>query len=334
MTNEIKTEVTYFLCGGAGINAGVHLKKNSRTAVNKHAQFIGLDASNANSSDDLFPIEQMTVIGKGETKAKGSGKKRSTNYEQAESFVADVLKKHKPSGLNVIVGSSSGGSGSILITTLIRELTKKNLPFVVCFISDFTSLIERNNAVSTLRSTVAQTSQNVLGVSIPFIHFINEEGVTRGQVNDQIVDRLNLLSLFLTESNEEADYEDIKNMLTYSKHYNVAPALSQITFHDQDSAANWNGPTPVATYSLFEDRDSIVPRFSGSVVRTTGVFGKLNAKPNNTTELHMIMDHGNYLEQLSNEMTKLQEAKEEVADTFAQHNFNISGAGDDGIFLD
>lgn len=328
-----KAEVNVICVGGCGINVGVALKANSKTEVLRDAYFIGLDASNANSSNGLFEVEYMTTAGSQATMARGSGKKRSANYDQAEEFTDKVMAKHKPADVNIIIGSTSGGSGSMLTTMVIRSLAKKGIPFVVCFVSDFTSIVERANAINTLRSTVAQTNPKVLGVPVPFIHFTNQADVTRGKMNDQIVDRLNLLSLFLTEHNEEADYEDIKNLLTYSKHYDVAPAFSQIHFYDEEAARAYSGDTPVAVYSLFEDKNSIIPRFAGTVIRTTGVFGKNTTKPADIKELHMTLDHGQYLEDLAQHIDELNEVKKEAKSTYAHKSIDIEDTDDNGVFM-
>lgn len=327
-----KAKLNYYLCGGAGINIGIELKQTTRTPVNKGAYLVGLDSSDANPSMGMFDVEHMKQAGS-DTATRGSGKKKTTNYLQAEEFVESVITKHKPTDINVVVGSTAGGTGSMLTTLVIRNLAKRNLPFIAIFINDFTSLQEMENAVGTLRSTAAQTSKNFLNTPIPFMAFNNEENVTRGEVNRNIVGQLDLLSIVMTDENEEADYTDIKNTLTYSRHYGVAPALSHIRFFSKEQAMNYEGKRPVAVISLFESKESIVPRFTGTVIRTTGIFAENSVRPAGIDELHMVMDHGEYLGEINQMLSDYRSQKRDAEETFSDHALDLEGIDENGMFL-
>jgi hypothetical protein len=312
-----QAEISYYLCGGTGTNIGALLKETTRTEVNKLAQMVALDASGANKSKDLFPVERMRINGNPDEVARGSGKVQSTHYnEQTEAYVAGVMTKHKPKAFSIIVCNDAGGTGSMLAGMIIRYLAQRDLPFVLMLISDFSSQVEMANGVRTMRNIANQTSQDLLNCPIPFIHLINSPENTRGEVNKVAVERLDLLSLFLTEGNEEMDYQDVKNYLNYSKHYGVPPALSQIRFYDQDGYTKYDGKVPVAVASLFESADEISSRFEGCVIRTTGVFKANAQKPKNVTEMHMIMDHGDALKDLEARIEKLDERKVETKNNF------------------
>lgn len=325
------SEIKFFLCGGTGINIGLCLKDKPRTEMVKNAAYVGIDASEANKAKDLFPVEHMPDAEDPTKFARGSGKVKGRNYPQAQSFVEQVLSRHKPANYNIIVCNTSGGSGNMLGTLLARELIKAGHPVVMALVSDFTSTVEMSNSVGSLTSLHNQTLPNVLGAVIPFLHVANTTEKTRGEVNDELVDKLNLLSLFLTESNEEMDYEDVKNLLNYSKHYNVPAALSQIRFFDQTSLKSFEGKPPVAVASLYCSADEIIPRFEGSHVRTTGVFSKSATLPRDTTELHMVLDHGDYLKELEAHSGVLDDRKVEAKATYVQQKDLSAGADSNGL---
>lgn len=331
MSEANKPEITLYLCGGTALNIGALLKKESHTAALKNARFVGLDSSGNNLPGDLFPVERM--LGANGEQASGSGKVKRTNYEPAKDFVHQVLVKHKPTRFAIIVQNTAGGTGSMLGPIVMRELAKDDIVFVVCSISDFTTQVEMENAIGTLRSWANQTSRNQLDRAIPILHTINGKDQTRGEVNKSVVERLNYLSLFLTELNEEMDYEDIRNLLNYSKHYGVSAALSELHFYNKDSAIKFEGRAPVAVASLFANRDAVIPRFEGSVVRSTGVFGPGVSRPSNSDEFHMTLDHGDFVKALEERMEKLEERKVESTQTYVQQRDMSKDANESGDIL-
>lgn len=328
MSAKVKSELTYYLCGGTGINIGKALKKLGRTDVNKNATLVALDASEANKAEDLFPVEHITLPDDPTQKTKGSGKIQSTNYVAAQPFVDQVLSKHKPGTFNVVVCNTAGGTGSMLAVLVFRWLKKNGHPVVGVFIGDKTSQVEYANAVATLTVFANQVKKEVLNSPIPYLEFWNTEELNRGEVNTKIVDRLDILSLFLTESNEETDFQDMQNLLEYSnyKGHDIPPALSRITFVDENHIDAIKGPLPVAVASLFTDADKIMPRFKGAFVRSTGVFKAGVQRPGNVNELHMLLDHGQAIKDLEKEIDALADMKTETKKNYVAQKDLSQGA--------
>lgn len=328
-----KSAITYFLCGGTGINLGLALKEGARTNQNKNAFMVGLDASGANTADGKFPVEYIGAAGGGEDMARGSGKKKMANYEKAVPFVAAVLSKHKPSSYNVVISNSAGGTGSMLATLVFRALAKMGVPTILYVVNDHTSTIEFANSVGTMRSMANQTKKEHLDAPLVFMSSNNTVDFTRGEVNQQVVERLNLLSLFMTETNGEMDYADFANFLQYSKVSDVPPAMSEISFYDQDSAKDYIGKTPVAVASLFSSSNEVIPVFPGTTYRTTGVFAADAARPAKITQLHMCLDHGEAIEKLEQQMQALADHRNAVAVAFTKQK-DLGDTGNDcGMIL-
>lgn len=326
------SELKFFLCGGTGINIGKLLQGYAKTDMIKSSEFVGLDSSGNNSSEAEFPIERMMAHGSNKEETRGSGKVKATNYPQAMDFIDTVLAQHKPGIFNIIVANTSGGTGSVLSIVLLRRLIEKEIPVVLCLINDFTSKVEMSNAIGSLRSLAMQTSKEQLDSNINYMSFDNTTTLTRGQVNAQVVEGLNRLSIFLTETNEEQDYQDIKNLLYYSKAYNVPAALSRITFFDQKSALEAEGLNVVAVSSLYTNRDNIIPRFPKTVIRSTGVLNPKVHRPEGTEEIHMVLDHGEALEALEKQMTDLEVREAESKKMFVTQK-QLTGGNDLGLIL-
>lgn len=318
-------EITYFLCGGTGINIGLALKKGTKTLGNKNARFIGLDSSDSNKSDEAFPIERMKDT-------RGSGKDRMKNFEQGIPFAEAILAKHKASSYNIVVSNTAGGTGSMLAVLMTRLLIQAGHIVALVLVSDHTSLAEKENSVGGLRSFAAQTNEDQLNAPVNYLEYVNAANKTRGEVNEEIVGGLNLLSLFFTENNGEMDYEDVKRMFNYSHNGKINPALSRIRFFDQTAVQEFEGKTPVAVASLFKSSDEVIPMFIGSLYRTTGVFGPDANPPKSMTQLHMTLDHGEALEELIKEMDQVEEDKASAAVNYAKQKDVSKGANKLGMF--
>lgn len=320
------SEISYYLCGGTGINIGMKVKKNAKTADNKNARMIGLDSSDRNDSANLFPVERME-------NTEGSGKDRSKHFEDMVPFVDAVLHKHKPSKYNIVVCNSSGGTGSALAILVCRHLIKAGQIAALCLVSDHTSFVEKELAVTGLQSFANQVGAKQLNAPICYMEYANTEDLTRGEVDENIIGGLNLASLFFNSKNSEMDYEDLKRVFYYSARGKVNPALSKITFFDQNAAEEFDGKPPVAVASLFKTSDEIKPMFVGSFYRTTGVFAPDANLPKSLTQLHMVLDHGEALANLETELEQLASDKSQTAVAFTKQKDVSEGANDLGVML-
>lgn len=325
----------YYFCGGAGINIGKALcnaPAGSVSPINRKADMVGLDSSSANDSEGLFDVCRMPAATGNDGLANGSGKVQSTNYPKAVPFIKETISKYPPGTFTIVVFGTSGGTGPMLGALLIRELLQHNRPVVAVCISDHTSIIEMKNSVTTLRNLANQTSAEQLNTPIAFIEAINDNDRTRGQVNKQVIDNLNLLSVFLNEDNEEADYRDILNLLNYNKVIGVPASLSRIHFFNKDDAVNYDGKPPVAYCSLFGSRDDIVPRFIGGGYRVTGVLGD-DSRVSGMAEIHMTLDHGEALEDLQKQIAALETQQASKSLTYSS-SASFSGGDQNGMSFD
>lgn len=297
--------LTYWACGGAGINICSELLKGAKTLVNKNARIIGLDTSDKNTGDGAFVIERTE-------NTFGSGKDRAKNFEKGIPFIEAVLKKHKAGRYNIIVSNTAGGSGSTFAILLARALIADGQIAILMLGSDHTSMIEKELSVTGLQSFANQTATDMLDAPICYTETLHTEDKSRGEVNREMVISMNLASMLFDEGNGEIDYEDIKRLFRYSAGGKVPPALSRITFYDQNNKAEHKGKPPVAVASLFKNSDDVKPTFMGSVYRTTGVFNPELNLPEGLTELHVTLDHGDALALLKEEMESIDEDKAKV----------------------
>jgi len=321
------TNLQYFLCGGAGINIGMALTAAARTSANKKAAFVGFDTSDKNDTD-LFPIERLEGV-------SGSGKDSTVHFPAMASFAATMLKKYKPGRHNVVVANAAGGTGRAFAMLLVKMLLEAEHEVFLYLIEDHTSLTEKQNSVKGLQTFYNLVDQ--LGKPVAYMSCINENTKTRGQMNTEIIDSLNLLSILFNEGNTEIDDSDIANFFNYSYNGKVAPALSRLDFFDQQGAVEYEGKLPVALASLFMSSDDVIPRFVGSVYRTTGVFSSSRDKteiPKDVTELHFTLDHGDSYAAIKKAVDDLETSQSEATNAYGkQKAIKSEGANEMGFML-
>lgn len=323
------SELMVIGCGGTGINVIKDTRKAPTTRLLAEASYLGLDTSERNSEGADFPIVQMnsqTTVGQ---KAQGSGKDISLNFEGYVPFIAETFKEYKLPKFVIVIMSTAGGSGSGLGFSVLRYLLARGVIAIGMFIPDYTSLVERRNSNKIMTAISNQVQARFLGKAIPFMKVINDDR-TRREINDEIILNLNYASLFLTETNEELDIEDIRNLFQYSKVTGLPPAMSEINFFADDAIEAYTGKPPVSFCSIFDHRDNVRPLFKDSAYRATGVINFENNPPNKKV-IVLALDHGDYIDQLEKELAAEEEQTNRAKATFVKQKDLSAGADDSGM---
>jgi len=328
-----KQELNFIVCGGAGINIAKLLKTSSPSDRVKNASYVALDASGNNRLPEELgiPLERVPASGNPQQLAQGSGKVKSTNYAEAQPFVERVMNKYTPGVFNVVVCSGAGGSGSMLATLVVRWLKQNGHSVVLAIITDHTTQVEMENSIRTVQSMAIQAQPNYLNSTIGYMEFRNIPEKTRGQIDKEVINKISLFSLFASQDNDEQDISDLANILNCSKFYGVPPVLSHISFYDDPT--KYKAATPVATVSLFDNKDNISATFPGAVVRSTGVFAKNTVLPGEITQLHMLFDHGETTAKLQEQLDELTKRKSINQGVYVPQKDMSAGADANGVLL-
>jgi hypothetical protein len=323
------SELMVIGCGGTGINIMKDVIDAPGTRILKEAKYLAFDSSDSNSSDGKFEVLHMNSAKNPGQKAQGSGKDVTLNFENHAPFIAESFKVHKPGKFCIVIMSAAGGTGSGQGFAVLRYLLSRGIPTVGLFVLDHTSLVERRNSTKIMVSISNQVQERFLGKVIPHIRIVNDDR-TRREINDEAILNLNYVSLFLTESNEELDFEDIANALQYSKVTGLPPALSEINFLTDDAVTSYNGKPPVSFCSIFDHRDNARPLFKDSAYRATGVINPDNNPPNAKT-IVMMLDHGEAVEKLEVEMEELEATQQKAKSSFIKQKDLSSNADESGF---
>lgn len=223
--------ITLYGCGGAGINITHLFDKFKLTDIVEGFAiikpiYIDTSKANLNSLEGGYVEENAYVF----EKVDGSGKIRKENASQISKSVLDILMKHKPGDLNIVVSSASGGSGSVIAPTLASELLNQNQNVIVLCIGSNDSIIEIVNTVNTLKSYESVASLRSKPVAM--IYEENKRGIKLDEINSKLYDKIVQLAALFSRQNAGLDSADLKNWLNYTKYTSIPSKLMVIDFVD------------------------------------------------------------------------------------------------------
>lgn len=231
MSKDIKPvvsdrSVTVYSCAGTGINIVSELesarKEPTPGFANLNACYI--DTSKSNLMNKNLPEEAIYLF----DGIDGSGKVRSTNYEEIAKNVKSILLKFKPSDFNVVVHSGSGGSGSVIGPVIASELKARGHQVVVIMVGSTDTRIEIENTIKTLKSYESISIKRDLPIVMHYIE--NSRKLARNEVNKHAKRAISLLMGIFSGQNAELDTSDLKNWLEYTNISGTEPRLASLTF--------------------------------------------------------------------------------------------------------
>lgn len=186
-------DITVYGLGGAGTNIATKLFKEVPDTFTLKL----FDTSIANASKN----PDVVIVANG----SGSGGVRGTNsraiIENLAGMSADDLGM---SSLNILIASGSGGSGGVLLTSLLKELHRRGGQCVVALVADMGSHDEAENVIKTLQSLNLTSTNNK--IYVPTMVVSNTVG--RNVADTTIVHRLTQLLVLETAPAHEIDRND------------------------------------------------------------------------------------------------------------------------------
>lgn len=243
-----------YSCGGAGINLTLPLLRFNGKKEEGFAemQITFIDTSRSNLRNPDIP-ENCVYLVEG---LDGSGKKRDANHRVIAERTKEILHKHKPCDINVVVHSASGGSGSVLGPTLVSELLARGESVIVVLVGSSDSRIEANNTANTLRSyEVISEKRNMPVISV---YYENSKASPRGTVDKNIHTAMVLIAGIYSGENHELDSADLKNFLNYPAVTSFSPKLTHLEFFSKEVEVGKNH-TVVGLVTLTDGQTDSVP---------------------------------------------------------------------------
>lgn len=203
-------QIALYFCGGAGMNIGnmfsQSIKDNAILQDKVRMYFIDTSAANqhpVNNDDNTLILGEQ----------KGSGKIRAKNYTMIKDSVPEIMHKFEPGAFNILVSSTSGGSGATIQGVLLSEMLGKDIPVVNVSIGSMDSEREVENTHRAFLSYEAIVKARKKPVCVFYRQ--NSEKNTRGAVDGKVLSALTLLSLMFSCVADKIDDSDLRHFLNY-----------------------------------------------------------------------------------------------------------------------
>ncbi len=330
MEKENIGKVMIYCAGGAGINAGTFFTgfrdgKQQNGFAEMQVTFI--DTSRSNITEEIIEEEIYLIDG-----LDGSGKIRAENHRQISESIHDVLLKHPPGDLNIVISSASGGSGSVIAPSLVSELLKRDKNVVASIITSTDSRIEIENSIKTLKSYEAIATLRERPVVI--LPYQNNKETTRWDVNKLVVQDIIYLSALFSRQNKELDSADLRNWLNYTRVTSAKPKLVSMSFSHQKIDSGKYQILTVATLAYAD-----MPTSLGSPVDYQCVGYVQGANEENiamTTATHYLIIDGQVVamyEKLASALKEIEEVNMAKKRSTASIVKDSDHVNDDGLVL-
>lgn len=253
--------VNIYAVGGTGINIGSAFLPYVGKAVDPvrglaEVRTFFIDTSKSNLVGKDIPDNFIYIFDDEGKLLDGNGKERkSKNYDviKDSSKMNSILHQFSPGDLNIVLHSSTGGSGSVIGPLLVSQLLARDKNVLVFCVGGTKSQIETDNTAKTLKSYENISANRKQPVCMMYL----ENSVTkpRSKVDKEMTGYINMSLAFWSGTNHGMDSSDLRNFLQYQKVTDFEPRLTALDF--------FVGPiktpdrcTPVSVASLLADEDA------------------------------------------------------------------------------
>lgn len=258
--------------GGTGINIVRNFEKTRGQMhpgmATIHPVYADTSRSNipANLDDNYcFIITKSAATGKD---IDGGGKVRALNGDDVVAAVKPLLNDHPPMDMNVVVFSTTGGSGSVMGPSLMAELAARGQAVIGLVVGSVASAKEVKNAVASFK-TLDNLARNTVKTPLVIHYQQNTPELTRDEVDQIMHTAVSSIAVLASRHNAEMDRQDIFHALRPDRALNTEPrVLTLDIFRDNKSleAEAEAGVNYVTLASLYESTGStpanVAPAYS------------------------------------------------------------------------
>jgi len=324
--------------GGVGANAlihGINIPEELQNAgVFPRTQAVILDTSDANIRGMEEQMLDLGITAFLVPDARGFGKDRTKAYKAISPHIATILQENPAGDYNIVIGGTSGASGSIFAHLLTMELLKRGENVVVILVGSIASAIEADSAKKVIEGLQGACESSKR--SLPFVYLENASSpnedmpwqMPQGDADKEIDRVVGYLAMMTSGNLTRLDHRDVSNFLHPDKVVkSVPPQLTQLVVGktNDDHWSEYVGKT-ITTMSARQSSDTGIPALE-SLYDTEGFYkpeihtgNKLSdALP--STGLEDLL-----LATTTKDVAAIYEHLTEVCDTYESHASNLSKA--------
>lgn len=322
--------IRVYCVGGCGVNIGQRVMAALDGVEGSGPEFrvSMIDTSAANVSKDMLHAFYH-VQGDLDHPTDGSGMVRKTNYPAIMRSLPHILNTFQPGDFNIIIGSASGGSGSVISPLLSAKLLESNKPFVVLLVGSQGCLKEVTNTIDTIESFQGIATKHDKSIACHYF----DNGASRRKDVDGLIEFLVMLWGFLHgDSIRALDSKDIENFLNHEKVTNYPAGLSQLQLMFKDEYAKEKAGVALATLLTLVDEDTEPSQMDVAY----HVVGTADSQAFKSMKLSPSIRIGNFQGTFTNTIkdlrAKVERFKAEEAAALV-NRMNIQGADENGMKL-
>ncbi len=258
--------------GGTGVNI---VRNFEKTRGQIHPGMATLHPVYADTSRSNIPANlddnYCFIIAKSMTTGKdidGGGKDRALNGDEVVAAIKPLLNDHPPMDMNVVVFSTTGGSGSVMGPSLMSELASRGHAVIGLVVGSVASAKEVKNAVASFK-TLDNLARNTAKTPLVIYYQQNTPELTRDEVDAIMHTAISSIAVLASRHNAEMDRQDIFHALRPDRALKAEPrVLTLDIFRDNKSleAEAADGANYVTLASLYESTSStpttVAPAYS------------------------------------------------------------------------
>jgi len=254
VSQKLKGKVRIYACGGAGTNIGKQLEafRGAEETGMAVVDVTYIDTSRSNLTNGI-PEDAVYLL----KDLDGSGKIRKENYQQITAHTLDILQKHSPQDLSVVISSASGGSGSVIAPSIVSELLDRDLPVLVVLVGSTDTRLEIDNTLKTIKSYEAISNLRQKPVVVKYLQ--NSKAMPRAAVDANVLTTLSSVLIAWSRENSELDSKDLFNFLNFHRVTDFTPRLAAFNVYSEQFPNEVEGSVVTVTTLCGKGEDSSLP---------------------------------------------------------------------------
>lgn len=233
--------IRIFCCGGAGVGIGKYfeLERDKITPGYASLSPVYMDTSKASTYE--VPEKFFYHL----PEKDGSGGVRGENGADIMKYTGEMLQKFPPFDHNIVISSTTGGSGSVMAPSIVSELMAQGKSVIVFAVGGDDTLQYVKNTVTTMLSyeNIAKTR------SKPVVMQYLQNGVD-GSIEDvdlKIHLAISCLTVLYSRQNKNLDSQDLHNWLHFDKVTSFQPQIGVLSIHQKELKLTDEGLISVVT---------------------------------------------------------------------------------------
>lgn len=210
-----KTIVVY-ACGGTGVNIGNMIEQQValKTGVEDKTKFAKVIVNYIDTSEANIKYKSISSNIYLYNDVDGSGSDRRKNNIEIADSVRDILIKHPPGDLSIVINSTAGGSGSVIGPLIASHLLGQDKLVIAMATQSTSTLKHLANTVDVLTGyeSIASRRKKVLPLLL-----CSNQAESESNVNATICNAVEMLAILFSGNIERLDSADLDHWINFDK---------------------------------------------------------------------------------------------------------------------